>query len=168
MATLAELSRADQLHLQAAQGWLGLRDWREANHELDQLSPSTQLHPEVLRVRYEVYAAAKQWDLAVEVARAVCKLVPESLWGWIHCAYALRELKRTAEAWNVLLPVVNKFPDQYIIRYNLACYACQLGRLKEAGKWLADAIDRADTKDVKLMALSDPDLEPLWADISQI
>jgi len=66
-----------------------------------------------------------------------------------------------------LLPVVDKFPDQYIIRYNLACYACQLGNLKEARDWLKKAIDMADTKEVKLMALNDPDLEPLRQESGQ-
>jgi tetratricopeptide (TPR) repeat protein len=80
-------------------------------------------------------------------------MVPDSPFGWIHHAYALHELKHTQEAWNVLLPVVDKFPKEYIMRYNLACYACQLGNLKEARDWLKKAIDLADRKEVKLMAL---------------
>jgi hypothetical protein len=55
-----------------------------------------------------------------------------------------------------------------IIRYNLACYACQLGNLKEARHWLKRAIDLAGTKQVKLMALEDPDLEPLCKQIGEI
>ncbi|MGO8930194.1 MAG: tetratricopeptide repeat protein, partial [Limisphaerales bacterium] len=69
------------------------------------------------------------------------------------------------EARNVLLPVMDKLPKEYIIRYNLACYACQLGNLKEARHWLRKAIDLAGPNEVKLMALNDPDLEPLWKEI---
>ena len=49
--------------------------------------------------------------------------------GWIHWAYSLKqEFKRTGEARaQFLLPVVNLFPDEYTLRYNLACYECQLG-----------------------------------------
>jgi hypothetical protein len=65
----------------------------------------------------------------------------------------------------VLLPVVDKFPKEYIIRYNLACYACQLGNLEEARHWLKKAIEMADPKEVKLMALNDPDLKPLWKEL---
>jgi hypothetical protein len=68
----------------------------------------------------------------------------------------------------VLLTVVDKFPKEYIIRYNLACYACQLGNLKEARHWLKKAIDLAGTKEVELMALHDPDLEPLWKEIGEM
>jgi hypothetical protein len=67
----------------------------------------------------------------------------------------------------VLLPVVDKFPKEYIIRYNLACYACQLGNMKEARDWLKKAIDLAGTNQVKLMALDDPDLEQLWREIGE-
>jgi len=67
-----------------------------------------------------------------------------------------------------LLPVVDRFPKEHIIRYNLACYACQLGNLKQVRDWLKKAIKLANTKDVKLMALNDPDLEPLWKEIGGI
>ncbi|MEI6396380.1 MAG: hypothetical protein WCT12_35400 [Verrucomicrobiota bacterium] len=72
------------------------------------------------------------------------------------------------DTWNVLLPVVDRFPKEHIIRYNLACYACQLGNLKQVRDWLKKAIKLANTKDVKLMALNDPDLEPLWKEIGGI
>ena len=80
----------------------------------------------------------------------------------------MHDLKRTKEAWNALLPVVDKFPDDPIIRYNLACYACQLGDLKEAWTWLQAAIDLASKTDIRKMALDDPDLEPLWNKIGEI
>jgi tetratricopeptide (TPR) repeat protein len=95
-------------------------------------------------------------------------VLPDNSFGWKHWAYALHELKRTKEAWGVLIPVVDKFPDDYIISYNLACYCCQLGKRKEAFQWLWKAIDLAGKKDIRLMALDDPDLEPLWPDISEI
>ena len=66
------------------------------------------------------------------------------------------------------VPVVDKFPDLYLIRYNLACYACQLGNLEEAKQWLDKAFDIADKESVKLMVLKDPDLEPLWGEIAKI
>lgn len=133
------------------------------------LSPSEmRAHPDVLLVRWHVYATAKKWEMAVEVARAITKLLPENSFGWVHWAFSLHELKRTKEAWGVLVPVVDKFPDEYIIRYNLACYACQLGNLKEAWQWLEKAFDFGDSKNLKLMALDDHDLEPLWTDISEI
>jgi hypothetical protein len=42
------------------------------------------------------------------------------------------------------------------------------GNLKEARDWLKKAIDLANTKEVKLMALEDPDLELFWKEIGKI
>ena len=50
----------------------------------------------------------------------------------------------------------------------IACYACQLGDLKEAFGWLTKAIDLAGKEDIRQIALDDRDLEPLWLDISEI
>ena len=113
-------------------------------------------------------AKAKKWEYAAEIAKAISELNPDSPFGWVHHAYALHELKRTQEAQNVLLPVLDSFPKEYIMRYNLACYAGQLGNLKKARDWFKKAIDLANTKEVKLMALNDPDLEPLWKEIGEI
>jgi hypothetical protein len=40
--------------------------------------------------------------------------------------------------------------------------------LKGSRAWLEKAIRIADSNDVKLLALEDPDLEPLWKDIGTI
>ena len=61
-----------------------------------------------------------------------------------------------------------KFPKDYLITYNLACYECQLGNLKNALQKLGDAIDLAGKIDIRLMALDDPDLKPIWPDIAEI
>jgi hypothetical protein len=60
--------------------------------------------------------------------------------------YALHELKRTKEAHAVLLPIADSFLDEYMISYNLACYACQLENRKESLQWLGKAIDLAGKK----------------------
>ena len=106
--------------------------------------------------------------MAAEVAGAISRMLPDESFGWIHLAYSLHELKRTREAWNVLIPIVDKFPKESTISYNLACYACQLGNLEDSMKWLEKAIDLAGKKDVRIMALDDPDLEPLWAQIGDL
>jgi hypothetical protein len=69
---------------------------------------------------------------------------------------------------NVIANLVDKFTDDPIMRYNLACYECQLGRLEQAKNWLEKAFTLGDPKKIKLMALQDPDLEPLWREIGQL
>ena len=56
------------------------------------------------------------------------------------------------------------FPVDEIIPYDLACVCCGLKRLDEARSWLAKAIE-AGGNAIKLKALDDPDLEPIWKGI---
>ncbi len=119
----------DQRHLEAAQGWFELGNSIEATEELEQITPEMRGHPSVLEMRYHIYAAAKKWGNATEIAKAISEMVPNSPFGWIHHAYALHELKHTQEAWDVLLPVVDKFPKEYI---NPKCRASQTGTAKMA------------------------------------
>ena len=135
---------------------------------MENITPTLRAHPDVLKMRVAVYLAAKHWELALAVAETVVELLPGDLYGWIHRSFALHELKRTAEAQEKLKPAAKKFPKQHLVFYNLACYACQLGELKEALRLLGNAIRLAGQRDIRLMALADRDLEPLWQEIGEI
>src|SRR5581483_10790195 len=110
-----KLDLSDQRQLDAAEGWLGLGDWKQANEELEQITPRMRAHPLVLRVRWGIYEKAKKWDAALEVTRIIAKDQPKNSWGWIHWAYTLHEMKRTGEARDVLLAVVDRFPKESTI-----------------------------------------------------
>ena len=56
------------------------------------------------------------------------------------------------------------FPVDEIIPYDLACVCCGLKLLDEARSWLAKAIEAVGNA-IKLKALDDPDLEPIWKGI---
>ncbi len=64
------LQPPDRIHLQAAQGWLGLGDHVEAHEELEEIAPELRAHPAVLKLQWEIYAAAKKWDAALFIAAA--------------------------------------------------------------------------------------------------
>lgn len=51
------------------------------------------------------------------------------------------ELRRTKEPYEVLVAVVDRFPTEHLMRYNLACYSCQF-REFERGVLVAGEIDR--------------------------
>ena len=110
----------------------------------------------VLAVRWEIYAAAKKWETALDIAAALIQLDPEDPLGWVYRSYALHELKRTDEARDNLLRVVDRFPISATMRYNLDCYDCQLGRLGQAMHWLAKAFAFGDTNEIKLAARPQP------------
>lgn len=162
------LERPDLWHLNAAAGWLGLGDLVSAQEELDNITPEKRAHPEVLLARCNIYHAAGKWASVIEVASTVVRNFPDLDQAWVQRSFALHELKRTQEAHDLLLPAAEKFPKLWVVPYNLACYCAQLGQLKEAYRWLEQAFERGDENHIKLQALEDPDLEPLWADISEI
>lgn len=63
----------DHRHLEAARGWLGLADWQSANDELEEITPTVRAHPEVLRVRVEIYLKAGKPEMARPVAVTLAK-----------------------------------------------------------------------------------------------
>jgi hypothetical protein len=165
---MRKLTWPDSHHLDAAIGWLELGNWHEANEEIEQITSRMRVHPDVLQVRCKIYTAAETWEFVVAVAGTLSRHAPSSSFGPLHLSHALRKLDRIAEAINVLTSHVEKFPKEWRIPYQLACYTCLLRDRQKALWWLEQAIDVAGPTDIRLKALDEPDLEPLWRDISEI
>src|SRR5690242_1804454 len=89
--------------IEFASGFIGLGLLPEALDELEKIEGEARFSAEVMTVRAELYLQAKQWDLLAAVARELIRLKPEDERGWIHTAYALRELNLIAEAKSVLI-----------------------------------------------------------------
>jgi tetratricopeptide (TPR) repeat protein len=155
----------DSFHLKAAEGWLELGNAAEARAELNQIADSSKTHPHALELSWRIFAATHDWQQSVDVAAELARQAPDNALSWIHWAYSLHELKRTQEAWDILAPVADRFPDEFLIRYNLACYACQLGRREEARRWLKAAIKLVGVKPILNLAADDPDLKPIWNEL---
>ncbi len=164
----------DLHHLRAALGWLDLGNDLEAALDLDKIAPKLRVHPDVLEVRWQICARAKKWDTCVVIARAVRTLDPNRSSGWLDLSYSLRRVAHAGvpAAWEALLPAAEKFPAEPLIPFNLSCYACQLVRLEDACHWLrrafAIAAKTGEQKRYRVMALNQPDLEPLWRKIGQL
>lgn len=162
LASTPLLPHPHLLSLSAASGWLDLGNAPEAHLELESIPAEHAHHPLVLCIRWDIFAATKHWGEALEVARTFEQVSPEKPEAWIKHAFALHELGRTQEAWDTLQPLIELFPGEYIIPYNLACYACQLGRQSEAIEYLKGAARIGGKTRIKKMALKDADLQPMW------
>lgn len=162
---MSELFPPDLHYFNAALGWLELGNPSEAAEELNRVSAENQEHSEVLELRWEMSARQKQWEMATQVADRLIHTAPDRASGWIQRSYALHEMRRTKEAWDNLLPAAGKFSKDSTIPYNLACYACQLGRLEEARQWLGRAMEVGERRRIVAMARQDADLKPLWGEI---
>ena len=62
----------------------------------------------------------------------------------------------------VLDEAAKLFPGDSMIQYNLACYCAQLGQLDAAQEYLDKSYELGDAQKIKLIALDDEDLKPLW------
>jgi tetratricopeptide (TPR) repeat protein len=156
-----DLTGNDLYSLRAAQGWAELGNFTEANAELESITATLRTHPDALQVRWHICAHVKNFAACVDIAEAIIKQAPDLAEAWIHRSFALHELNRTQEAFELLLPAAKKFPKVWTIPYNLACYCSQLLRVDEAREWFKKAM-AIDEKAAKESALEDPDLKPLW------
>ena len=166
-----EVHQPDLHHLKAAVGWLELGDASEALVELDQMSEPLQAHPDVLETRWLALAQNRRWDAAAKIGRALIAAAPNRSLGWLHHAYALRRATGggVLAAFNALAPVAEKFPKEATIPYNLACYTCQMQRdADETLAWLRQAMKAGKRQEILAMAMKDPDLEPLRAEIAKL
>ena len=157
---MKDLEPPDIHFVNAAQGWLELNNPAEAQDELDKVS-DFKSHLIVMELQWQIYARTKAWNKAVDTADAIVTTHPKSPFGWIHLAFALHELRKTADAYEVLKPVLDRFPKEWLMRYNMACYAVQMGRLDEGKTWLEQANAIGDKKEIAELMATDSDLEPL-------
>jgi hypothetical protein len=94
LKAMLSLSQADLQHIQAAQGWLELGNYLEANEELDNVTAALRAHPDVLELRYNVFALGDKWDGCLAIAETLTDQLPQRLFGWLALASA--ELSRSA------------------------------------------------------------------------
>jgi hypothetical protein len=164
---MSNLEPPDEHHLRSARGWLGLGNHLESNEELERIRPLHNAHPDVLELRCQIYAGFKNWELCFDIACALAPLVPERSMGWIYRSQALHELNRTMEAFDLLLPVADRFSREWKIPFDLACYCARLRRITDARGWLERAFLLGDSKSLKRMVLDNPVLEPFWGEMGK-
>ena len=137
----------------------------EANEELDFISARKRSHPDVLELRWNIYAKERKWDACADIGLAIMKAAPARPFGWIHRSFALHRLKRTEEAFSNLAHVGQKFYENWTVQYNLACYCSVLHRFDESKSWFKRAM-LLDEKKTQRVGIDDPDLLPLWDSMS--
>ena len=136
---------------------LGMFD--EAQAELEKIDPFCRHLPEVLSARIPHYRALKKWDLIAVVARKLTEWNPEEPGNFVDWADANCRTESIHAAHAILTRAASLHPTDPTIQFNLACYEAQMGNLDRAKAHLKRATE-IDAK-FRLMALKDPDLEPL-------
>jgi predicted Zn-dependent protease len=142
--------------LLAAQGYTELDMPDEALRELDALDPLDQIREEVLQLRLFVLMRARRWESAVDICRELRELNPELTNGYIHGAFCLHEMGRTADAKRLLLDGPAALLREPTYYYNLGCYDAVLGNIEEAQHALEISFQM--DKKFREIAKYDPDL----------
>lgn len=165
MAEVDSLPTSDLHHLVAAQGWLELGNHLEADSELDNITASLRIHPDVLDLRWQIYAKEKRWKACEDIGHATIEVDPDRPSGWLNQAMAIRQQGRLKEAYSNLYVVFDDFPNNWRVPYDLAKYACLLGEFDEAKEWFKKAI-AIEEKMVQKLGIDDPDLKAMWESFS--
>ena len=145
--------------LSYAQGYLELGMLREAAAELDSITAPASDSSEVLALRLALLQEQKNWNALRLAAESFVRREPQEAGGWIAWAYATRRDQSLTAAEKILLEAEPTHPAEATIQFNLGCYACQRGDLKEARRRVDRAI--ALEKSFRALAAVDPDLGPL-------
>ena len=164
MDDIKPLPLPDVHYWEAAQGWTGLRNAKEAYAELEKIRPELQEHPFVRSAWLDALILDDEWAKAREMATRLTAEFPDEPGFWLHLAYATRRTEGGGmeQALEILDGTLKRFPKEWMIPYNMACYLCQLERLDEATPRLAEALEIGG-KGIRAAALGDEDLMPLWS-----
>jgi predicted Zn-dependent protease len=139
---------------QCASGYLELGMPEEA---LTELAGAEEGSSHVMHLRVEALFQLQRWGEAAVICLPMLQRESGQPSWWIQTAYALRRSRSLAEAEVVLQAGFQHHPDDLLVAYNLACYACVQGREDEARGLLERAM-RASRAEVLKMAAKDPDL----------
>ena len=141
-----------------------MRRFSEVGQQVSKIRRQFRDHPDVLAVRWVVAANTHQWAQALSLAKDICRLAPDKPSGWSYQASSLIELKRCAEAYEILQDGHRRFPDDEMIAYDLGCVCCCLSRQEEAFSWIRKAIDLGGFQ-VERRAIADPELLAMWTKV---
>lgn len=149
--------------IQRCDGFLDLKMARRARAEWNQVPEGHRDHPLTQGLLMRLLVEEKDWGTARDLAARLHAQDPGEAGTWIQLAYTTRRVEHIAAAEAILTEARQRFPKESVIVYNLACYACQSGRLDEARE-LLHASAELDPKSLDLAA-EDDDLRPLWPEL---
>jgi hypothetical protein len=159
---LQSLPFPDLLFVRAAEGWLELGNPHEATQELVQIRPRFRAHPDVLLVRWHIFACTSQWDKCLVLARALAEGAPHDARSWIALAETFFKRGDITRAYATAVANTVDFPESCHLLYDTARYACQLGKRDEAEQYLRLAMAVGNAREIKHQAMRDPHLAGLW------
>lgn len=143
----------------AAQGYVELGLFDEARRMLQPLSREHFARADVVEIGLLCLMGEQRWSEALAAAHELCSVSPNDAGGFIHAAYCLHELGRTAEALEVLQNGPKSLKAKSVYYYNIGCYKARLGQIDHALQYLDIAFEKDPS--LRRLARRDPDLAGL-------
>lgn len=128
----------------------------EALAELSSVEPKLFGDPDLLELRLHILMQDCRWNEALAAAEELLRVRQDALPAYIHGAFALHELGRTAEARDLLLRGPSVLREDPTFHYNIGCYEAVLGNHDVALKSLQQSFAMDET--FRDFAQRDPDL----------
>ncbi len=114
---------------------------------------------DVLKLRVAACRALEKWEMMAEASNHLRKIEPDDVGHHLNMAYAVRRFRSESEAADILSLALRRYYDDALIRYNLACYWCVMGRVEEAREMLETAFKKDSS--LRELAETEEDLAAL-------
>lgn len=147
----------------AAQGYVELGLYEEARTELSMLPPGQHERVDVIEITLLCLMGRNCWSEALALATKLCQQEPAEPGGYIHAAFCLHEMGRTAEAVEVLSRGPVSLRTKPVYYYNMGCYHARLSQFDKSIVYLERAFEMDG--DLRQHAKKDPDLDGLRAQL---
>lgn len=147
----------------AAQGYVELGLFKEACEELSPLPVEMHDRVDVIEITLLCLMGEHRWAEALALATKLCEQEPAEPGGFIHAAFCLHELGRTAEGVDVLLRGPATLRTKSVFYYNMGCYHACLRQFEKSLAYLERAFEMDG--DLRHHARKDPDLDCLRAQL---
>lgn len=147
----------------AAQGYVELGLFEEARTELAVLPEELQERVDVIEISLLCLMGRHSWAEGLALATRLFQQEPAEPGGYIHAAFCLHELGRTAEAIDMLSRGPVSLRTKPVYYYNMGCYHARLGHFEKSIVYLERAFEMDG--DLRQHARKDPDLDALRAQL---
>ncbi len=154
-----------QRRIAAAQGYVELGLIAEARDELSALPTAAHGRVDVIEVTLLCLMGEQRWDEAFALGAKLCQAEPAEPGGFIHAAYCLHEMDRTAEALDFLGRGPAALRTKPVYFYNMGCYHAKLGQMDKALRYLEQSFEMDES--LRSHARKDPDLAGLRAKLQR-
>lgn len=137
--------------------------YKEAADEIESIPDERRNHQSVLHIACRAYWGLRQIPKAMAYTERFIQVAPHEAFGYVFKAMLLSYMHKPRESYELLKPVVARFPTHAIMHYDLAGAAVKCGLFSEARRWLYHAICIRGS--LKKVALKNPAFMEIKSDI---